>query len=338
MKKTLWNKKELSEALSCSLQDKHFTDITGVSFDSRTIQKGDMFFAFTGKKLDGNNFINLAIKKGASLCFSDNIKNVNSLNIPKVIQVKSTYDTANTLAKYRRKTLCGKVIAITGSLGKTSTKEMLKFAFSSAKKVFANRKNFNNYYGVPMSLIECPKDVDFCILELGMSKKGEITHLVNIVEPNIAIITNVYPVHLEFFQSIEKIAYAKSEIFNNISRTKFVILNSESNYIKLQQNEAKKKHLKVFTFGKDNSSDCYIKETTICDKFKYLKIKCFGKYFQQKFQYIVGDHLVYNTLSLFILVYKLKLRPDLIINSLEKFRPLPGRGEVIKLKKNYDNR
>ena len=328
MKQILWSKKELSNALGYSINHAILTDITGISIDSRTINKGDMFFALVGTHFNGNDFIDEAIQKGASICFSDS-----SMNIKNVIKVDSILDTLNKLAKYRRNTLKGKLIAITGSLGKTTTKEMFKSAFSISKKTFANIKNFNNHYGVPISLIQCPKDVKFCILELGMNAKGEIAHLTNIVKPDIIVITNIYPVHLKSFQSIKEIAYAKSEIFKNTNNQGIAILNNESYHIDIQISEAQKHNIRIFTFGKNDTADCYIKSIKKTgDKLKTIKINCFNKYIEQHLQSIVGEHLIYNALSLFICAYILKYNLNLVQQALKNFYPQPGRGKVINLK------
>lgn len=332
MKRILWNKKELSHALGCCINYTSLAGITGISIDSRTINKGDMFFALVGNNFNGNDFIDEAIQKGASICFSDNLKNVTVSNIQNVIKVDSIPNTLNRLAKYRRNTLKGRLIAITGSIGKTSTKEMFKSAFSLSKQTFANIKNFNNHYGVPISLIQCPKDVDFCILELGMSAKGEIAHLTNIVKPDIVVITNIHPVHLESFQSIRDIAYAKSEIFKNTNNQGIAILNNKSRYLDVQISEAQKYNMRIFTFG-NNKADCYIKSIKkISDKIKNIKIKCFDRDIEQHFQSVVGEHFLYNSLALFICAHICHYNLKLLYEPLKKFEPHSGRGKVIKLR------
>ncbi|MFK7761565.1 MAG: UDP-N-acetylmuramoyl-tripeptide--D-alanyl-D-alanine ligase [Candidatus Midichloriaceae bacterium] len=335
MKKILWDINEINIALNWTVEDKCVTSITGVSIDSRTIEEGDMFFALSGENFNGNDFIDDAIQKGASVCISDDIKKVNSSNVKKVIQVDNVLNALNSLAIYRRKSLKGKVIGITGSLGKTSTKEMFKLALSSCGETFVTKKNLNNHYGLPLSLISCPKDVDFCILELGMSAKGEIANLTKIAKPNIAVITNIYPVHLEFFDSTEEIAYAKSEIFENMAQPSFGILNNNSNHFDAQNNQAKKYKVKIHTFGKDAQANCYIKSIDKHDKIhKTAHINCYNKNYEQKFDVNVGEHLIFNSLTIFICAISLNLNLNFIQKSLENFKPQSGRGEVIDLKNN----
>lgn len=333
MKEVLWNKEELKEALNCqNIND--FLPITGISIDTRTIKKGDMFLALSGENFNGNEFIDIAFQKGASLCFSDNTEKVSLVNRNKVVIVDNVSKTLSILAKYRRKSINGKVIGITGSVGKTSTREMFKLALSSCGKTFASTKNFNNHYGLPLSLINCPRDVDFCVLELGMSGKGEILHLTKIAKPNISVITNIHPVHLEFFNSTKDIAYAKSEIFENMEKPRFAILNKESLHFDIQLNQAKKIGLEIYTFGKDDKSTCYINGIVCENNIKRVKIRCFNKHFEQDFDDSVGEHLIYNSLSLFICANVLGLNINSIQRSLKNFKPQSGRGEIVNLSKN----
>jgi UDP-N-acetylmuramoyl-tripeptide--D-alanyl-D-alanine ligase len=330
MKKVLWSKKELEDALNYK-DINYFSDVTGASIDTRTIKKGDMFFALSGENFNGNEFIDIAFQKGASLCFTDDIEKVSQANRNKVIRVDEVAKVLNTLAKYRRQSINGKVIGITGSVGKTSTKEMLKIALSNCGKTFASTKNFNNHYGLPLSIINCPRDVDFCVLELGMSNKGEILNLTKIAKPNISIITNIHPVHLEFFASTEDIAYAKSEIFENMQQPRFAILNEKSLHFNVQFNQAKKFGLEIFTFGKFAESNCYIKDIIDDKGIKRVKIRYFNQDFEQSFDKSVGDHLIYNSLAIFICESVLNVDLTKVQNALINFKPQSGRGELIEL-------
>ena len=330
MKNVLWSKKELEDALNYK-DVNYFSDVTGASIDTRTIKKGDMFFALSGENFNGNEFIDIALQKGASLCFTDDIEKVRLDNRKKVIKVNKVAKALNTLAEYRRQSINGKLIGITGSVGKTSTKEMLKLVLSNCGKTFASTKNFNNHYGVPLSLINCPKDVDFCVLELGMSNKGEILNLTKIAKPNISIITNIHPVHLEFFASTEDIAYAKLEIFENMQQPGFAILNEGSLHFNIQLKQAKKFGLEIFTFGKFAESNCYIKDIIDDKGVKKVKIRCFNQDFEQNFDKSVGDHLIYNSLAIFICANVLNVDLTEIQKALINFKPQSGRGELIEL-------
>lgn len=201
----------------------------------------------------------------------------------KVILVDNVADAINKMAIYRRNSLTGKVIGVTGSLGKTSTKEMLKLALSECGKVYASPQNLNNHYGLPLSLIQAPVDSDFCILEMGMNHSGEIRNLSSIARPDVAIIVNVQPAHMQFFSSINEIAYAKAEIFEHVKTSGIGIINAnnESYYILNQQ--ASKYGLKTITFGEEGlKSDCYIERTEKLQNGNVLvNIKCMGNIFNR---------------------------------------------------------
>ena len=328
----MWSIKEIKEVLN----NQNINDaiaITGASIDTRTIREGDMFFALSGNNFDGNEFVDIAFQKGASLCFSDNVDKVSIANQRKVIVVHKVAKILVDFAIYRRRLISGIVIGITGSTGKTSTKTMLELSLSHAGKVYASTNNFNNHYGLPLSLINCPKDIDFCILELGMKKKGEILYLASISKPNISIITNIYPVHLGFFTSYQDIAYAKSEIFFNMQEYDFAILNRGSFYFNIQYHQAKHCGLEVLTFGQDSDASCYIKKIIKDNFFKKVAIRIFHQSFEQRFDINIGDHLIYNALSIFICIHVLNIKPVAITKILSHFHPQIGRGVVTILSK-----
>jgi len=332
MKKILWDDKELKEIFSQNIDLS--TPITGASIDTRTMSKGDMFFGIRGKNFDGNSFIDQAFSKGASLCFSDNIEKVSKINRSRVIKVNDIMQILNLLAKYRRKSLKAKVIAVTGSVGKTSTKEMMKIGLSSHGETFATIGNFNNHLGLCLSLINCPKDIKFCILELGMSASNEISELVEIVAPNISVITNVNPVHLRFLNSTLEIVNAKCEIFDNTKCLEYAFLNRDSLHYDIQLQKAASKGITVFTFGLDKEANCYIKEIHTLERVKIAKIICFGEEYKVTFNINVGNHLIYNSPTVFILAKVLGLDLRLIGENLQSFLPISGRGNAMNLPNN----
>ena len=334
IKQVLWSKDELSKALGQKIhQETH--DIIGVSIDTRTIEKGDIFLAIKGNNFDGNAFANEAIGKGASLCIIDDIYKVSEKNRDKVVLVNDVTNALNSMAKYRRNSLKGKVIGITGSVGKTSTKEMLSLALSACGKTYASLKNFNNHYGLPLSLVRTPIDTEFCILELGMSATGEIRDLSKIAQPNIAIITNVEAVHLQSFDSIAEIAYAKAEIFKNIKASSFGILNIDNIYYDILYQQACRSGVQTIAFGNSAKSDCYIKEIKyLANGEQLIDINCLGKDIQQKFCKDVGKHLIFNSLAVFACLNLLKVNMTAAQKALEKFTPFTGRGKITILSNN----
>src|SRR5215475_12554655 len=189
------------------------TDVTGISIDSRTLVKGDAFFAIQGETRDGHDFIEASLKAGAGLAVVGADQRARFDGSPLLI-VSDVLEALRDLARASRDRLHGKVIAVTGSVGKTGTKEALRLALSAEGETHASVASYNNHWGVPLSLARCPADVKFAIFEIGMNHAGEITPLTKLVRPQVAIITGIEPVHLEYFGSLEKIADAKAEIFS----------------------------------------------------------------------------------------------------------------------------
>ncbi len=333
-KQILWNKAELADALKQKI-DQDLGNITGASIDTRTIETGDIFLALKGNNFDGNAFSDEAIEKGASLCIVDEIDKIKENNRNKIILVENVADALNSLAKYRRNSLKGKVICITGSLGKTTTKEMLRSTLSACGKTHASSRNLNNHYGLPLSLIRTPVDTEFCILELGMSSVGEIRSLSKIAQPNIAIITNVEAVHLEFFNSITEIAYAKAEVFENMKLPSFGIINISHIHSDILRQQADKNGVQIIAVGNNIQADCYIVKTErLANGDQLVDINCLGKNIQQKFSKDIGKHLINNSLAVFACVSLLNANLTVTQKALEKFMPFTGRGEITKLSHN----
>jgi len=262
----LWNIKELYLAL----KDQLIQPITtlnlatiDVVIDSRKVQKHSIFVALKGVVNDGHDFVNAVFDQGASYAIVERIPdNFNEKFIPNLILVKNSYEALNDLAKFSRFRTQAKIIAVTGSVGKTSTKEMLKIAFASQGKTFANFGNLNNHIGMPLSLANLEADCKFAIFEMGMNHLNEIIHLSKIAQPHIAIITTVGPVHIEFFTNEQEIALAKSEIFAGICPNGYAILNYDNihfEFIKEQALKAGIKESHILKFSHNKPSDYQIK-------------------------------------------------------------------------------
>jgi UDP-N-acetylmuramoyl-tripeptide--D-alanyl-D-alanine ligase len=210
-----------------------------VCTDSRKVSKGDIFFALRGERFNGNDFAQNAINKGASICIVDEEK-LNLENINKdtsIIKVKNTNRALMDLAKYYRSRLNIKVIGITGSTGKTSTKDLTAAALSSKYKVFKTEGNFNNEIGLPMMIFKLDKTYDIAVLEMGMSNFGEIHNLADIARPDIAIITNIGVSHIEFLKTRENILKAKIEITDFFNENSTLIINNDNDILNSYTNE-----------------------------------------------------------------------------------------------------
>ena len=207
--------------------------------NSQEVCKNDIFFAIKGKKNDGNKFVTDSFKRKASLAVVNKIQN--KLNSGRQIKVKNTLKFLTDVSKVFRKGVDTKIIAITGSCGKTTLKELLGNVLSKISKVSISPKSYNNKFGVPLSLFNIEQSDKFGVLEVGMDKKGEIDYLSKIIEPNVGVITNISYAHAKNFKNIKQIALAKSEIINKIRPNGFVVLNADDSFFKLHEKIALKK-------------------------------------------------------------------------------------------------
>lgn len=226
------------------------TEITNVTTDSRKAAKGSLFVAIKGENFDGHNFVKTAIENGCELVIVSHL--VSDVDECRQIVVKDTVEAYGLLGAYNRSRFKGTVIGLTGSAGKTTTKEEIKHMLSAFGKTYATGGNHNNHIGVPQSLLEMDMDAEYAVIEMGMSSKGEISKLVSYVTPDIALITNVYPMHIEFFDNFEEIAEAKAEIFEGLKQGGTAIINEDTNFADILKLRAKEHNAKIILFGKNN--------------------------------------------------------------------------------------
>ncbi len=202
-----------------------FKQSTGVSTDTRKIKNGSLFFALKGDNFNGNNFATKALEQGASYAIIDeDIKETSD----KLIRVDNVLKTLQELATYHRKQFNIPIIGITGSNGKTTTKELIAAVLAATKKVHFTKGNFNNHLGVPLTLLKMPADTEIAVIEMGANHIGEIANLCKIAQPNYGIITNIGKAHLEGFGGIEGVRKGKSELYQHIAtQGKTVFINSQ---------------------------------------------------------------------------------------------------------------
>jgi UDP-N-acetylmuramoyl-tripeptide--D-alanyl-D-alanine ligase len=224
----LWQISEAVAAMEVTAAKIPEGPIRGISIDSRTVQKDDLFFAILGDQLDGHDYVAKALDAGARAAVVS--RAVEGTCQSKLLIVKDTLEALNRLGMAARARTEAKIIAITGSVGKTGTKEALRLGLEKSGRTHAAVASFNNHWGVPLTLARCPENADFGIFEIGMNHAGEITPLVRMVRPHIVIITNVAPVHLEYFNSLDDIAAAKAEIFDGLEPAGTAILNRDNKY------------------------------------------------------------------------------------------------------------
>ncbi len=274
--------------------------IERVETDSRKIQKGDLFIAIRGEKFDGHNFVKQVLEAGAELVVVEEL--VEGVDVKRQIVVENSLKAYGKIGAYNRSLFKGKVIGLTGSAGKTTTKEEIKFALEQFGKVYATKGNFNNNVGVPITLCDIDFDADYAVIEMGMSAKGEIEELVDYVKPDIAIVTNVYPMHIEFFNEFKDIAEAKAEIFKSLKKGGAAIINQDTNFADILENRAKENGAKIIKFGKENHINAELK---LDDE---------------------AEHNFYNAWCVLALIEELGLDVKKTAEHLSGFKALAGRG------------
>jgi len=232
---------------------KLFQESNLVSIDTRSIRVNDIFFAIKGPNFDGNKFALQAIKNGASYVVSDNLDI--SKKSDKIIYVENSIKALQKLANYHRRKLNTKIIAITGSNGKTTTKELVLNVLKSRFKTVATKGNLNNHLGVPLSLLSIEKDTEIGIIEMGANHLNEIANLCIIAEPEFGYITNFGNAHLEGFKSLEGVIKGKSELYDYLkSNKKFIFYNSDNK----KQSNILNGYANTFTYGVNDDSNCSI--------------------------------------------------------------------------------
>ena len=306
------------------LKNKKNYEFQGVSIDSKNLKKNNLFIAIKGKHKDGHNFLKEAINNGAKFCaVSSLVKNINK---KKLIKVKNTYNLLEKIGSKKREDLNAKIIAVTGSSGKTTVKTMLGNLLNNFSNTYYSPKSFNNHYGVPLSLSNLESNHEYGVIEIGMNKPGEINKLSSLVKPDIAIITNIAEAHIENFKNLSGIAQAKSEIINNIKKNGTLILNYDDKFYNYLKNLAKIKKIKTITFGKTNKADIFPIYTR---KNNYIKIKVVDQNILIKKNKIN----IYNILTILAVIKLLNLDMNKIKKSINSLSPEEGRGKLHKIRR-----
>ncbi|MGO9461066.1 MAG: UDP-N-acetylmuramoylalanyl-D-glutamyl-2,6-diaminopimelate--D-alanyl-D-alanine ligase [Rhodomicrobium sp.] len=245
MDEPLWTFEDISAATGAPLPVAGIAG--GVSIDSRTLEPGDLFVAIKGDRTDGHEYVEAAFQRGASAALAET-GYAGSPGRP-LFRVPDTLAALNALACASRKRTQARVAAVTGSVGKTGTKEMLRAMLCQSGRTHASEKSYNNLWGVPLSLARMPKLARFGVFEIGMNHAGEITPLTRMVRPHVAIVTWVAPVHIEFFNSVAEIADAKAEIFEGFEQGGAAILPADNEQFDRLAALARKKNATVVPFG-----------------------------------------------------------------------------------------
>ena len=291
-----------TEAMVEAMEGRPFGDlpdgVSGLSIDTRTLQKGEAFFAIKGEKFDGHNFATAAMAAGAGLMVVSEAKlpALGRLKIGMIV-VDDVLVALGRLSRAARARVRGQVIAVTGSAGKTTTKEMLRAALAPSGLVHASSKSFNNHWGVPLSLARMPETTAFGIFEIGMNHAGEITPLVDMVKPHIGIVTMIGAAHLGHFKNLDEIAHAKAEIFSGIVPGGYALINRDDGKYRLLEklaHEAGAEH--VLSFGEHAKADYRLAECHLDASGSDFKARIGAEMVKGRIG-APGRHLVQNALA-----------------------------------------
>jgi UDP-N-acetylmuramoyl-tripeptide--D-alanyl-D-alanine ligase len=322
----LWTSAAMAQAMRASIHGALPQAVSGLSIDSRTIAPGEAYFAIKGDLHDGHDFVAAALKAGAALAVVDAAQRDKFAPDAPLLVVDDVLAGLVALAYAARARLNAPVIAITGSVGKTSTKEALRRVLDGQGETHASAASFNNQWGVPLSLARCPASVDFAIFEIGMNHAGEIEPLVKMVRPQVAVITTVERVHLEFFAGIEAIADAKAEIFTGVEPGGTVVLNRDnSQFARLQAQAGRLGISRIVSFGADQKSDARLLEVSLHPACSVVHANILGHDVTYKLG-MPGRHMAMNSLAILAAASLAGADLALAALALSQIEPAAGRG------------
>jgi len=303
-------------------------DIKGVSIDSRNIKEGELFIALKGERFDGHDFVSDVIKKGAWGALVDQSALENRFSflcgLKNILPVEDTLHALQEMAHMHRGEFSIPLVGITGSNGKTTTKEMIASILKQKGPVLKNEGNLNNHIGVPLTLMKLNERHRAAVVEMGMSAAGEIALLARLVNPTVGVITNIGPAHLEFLGSLDKVAEAKGELLDNLETDAAVVLNADDLYFGMHKNKFSGR---VISFGIKNTADVFATEVredlhhtdfTITNSGVSLKVRL----------RTVGTHNIYNALAAAAAAIAAGSQLDAVKLGLEDFVPVAMRSEI----------
>jgi UDP-N-acetylmuramoyl-tripeptide--D-alanyl-D-alanine ligase len=294
-----------------------------VSIDTRTLQPGDLFVALKATR-DGHDFVAQALAKGAAAALVSRVPDGVAADAPLLI-VNEVQTGLEALGRAGRARTMAKVVGVTGSVGKTSTKEMLRTVLGAQGRVHAAEASYNNHWGVPLTLARMPADTEFAVIEIGMNHPGEIAPLSRLARPHVALVTIVAPAHLEAFESIEGIAHEKAAIFEGLEPGGTAILNGDLPTSDILRETARKYANRLISFGE--KSGCDMQVVTLTDGVTHSVAQ--ARYAEDTLLYKVdapGRHFAINGAAVLAVCEVLGLDRALSLAALGRWQPGAGRG------------
>lgn len=300
----------------------------GYSIDSRTIGLGELFFAVKGERLDGHDYVTSALERGAvaAVVRSDQLTRYPGKS--RLLAVENTLTALQTLATAARKLWGKPLVGVTGSMGKTTTKEAIAHVLATRWRVLKSEGNFNNHFGLPLMLLKLEPEHDVAVIEMGMSHAGEIRALAKIARPEIGVVTNVAPVHLEFFDSLAGIARAKYEMIESLPSSGTAVLNADDEYVSQFGRGFKGK---VLTYGRAATADVRAEniESRGTEGSQFDLVTAAGQ--ERVLLPLVGEHNVLNALAAVAAGCVLGIKPAAAVSALATLAPGDKRGQVVQL-------
>jgi len=301
---------------------------SGYSIDSRTVAPDDLFFAIEGEKNDGHDYVAAALNKGAVAAVVNRTKLGALLGLRDLIAVDDTTIALQRLGAAVRRLWGKQLVGVTGSTGKTTTKECIAHVLGSQKRVLKSLGNLNNHWGMPMQLLRLEAEHDIAVIEIGMSHAGEIKALAELAQPDVGVVTNVGPVHLEFFDSIAGIARAKYELIESLPAGGMAVLNADDEYVCQFGRDF---HGRVIFFGIDKPADISaenIRNEGLCG----MTFDVVGPGFREcATMPLLGRHNVLNALAAVAVATERGIPPSTAVGSLSSLAATEKRGEILSL-------
>ena len=326
----LWTVAEAVAATGGRLEGLVDGPLSSISIDSREIGPDALFVAIKGDKLDGHDFVSAALAAGASAAIVSEAWFL-AHGGERLIVVPDPLEALRTLGRAARSRSKALIVAVTGSAGKTTTKEAIRSVLSAAGPTHWSLKSFNNHWGVPLTLARLPREAQYAVFEIGMNHAGEITPLVQMVRPHIAVITTVAAAHLEFFASVTQIAEAKAEIFLGLEEGGTAVLNADHDYLHVlfaKAREAKIDH--IVTYGFDEEADWRIGPPETAGPRTFARVTHGTEIFDLNLG-VRGRHMVANATAALAVGRLAGMDRYAALKALGEFGASEGRGEMIRL-------
>ena len=322
----LWTQAELSAALGAAPSSPLSTAVNGVSIDSRTLEAGDLFFAIRGDAHDGHDHVARAFEAGAAAAVVSRERAPQLVALGPAFVVEDTLKAMERVGVAARARSKAKIVAVTGSVGKTTAKEMLRAMLTACGPTHASAASYNNHWGVPLTLARMPANVQFGVFEMGMNHAGEIAPLTRMARPHVALVTTIAPVHIEHLGSIEAIADAKGEIFLGLEPHGTAVLNRDAPQFERLKTAAAALGARVWSFGHGVDCDAQLLDVEAIDGGSRVRARVLGR--ELAFELgAPGVHMAQNALGALLAAEALGADLEACAAALEFFSPQKGRGE-----------